>query len=82
MMERPFNDQRAARLSRRGLHRSATVAASGGVLTDPSAATGQTERLHDVLAGEGDILFVHNGAGPRNTYRHGLDLHAACLPWL
>ena len=40
------------------------------------------ERLHGVQVGEGDILFVRNGAGPRNTYRHGTGLHAACLPWL
>lgn len=40
------------------------------------------ERLHGVQAGEGDILFVRNGAGSRNTYRHGTGLHAACLPWL
>ncbi len=40
------------------------------------------ERLHDVRVGEGDIMFVRNGAGPRNTYRHGTGLHAACLPWL
>lgn len=40
------------------------------------------ERLHGVHVGEGDILFVRNGAGPRNTYRHGTGLHAACLPWL
>jgi hypothetical protein len=40
------------------------------------------ERLHNVRVGEGDILFVRNGAGPRNTYRLGTGLHAACLPWL
>ncbi|UFN47741.1 cyclase family protein [Roseomonas sp. OT10] len=40
------------------------------------------ERRHGVRAGEGDILFVRNGAGSRNTYRHGTGLHAACLPWL
>ncbi len=40
------------------------------------------EHLHGVHVGEGDILFVRNGAGPRNTYRHGTGLHAACLPWL
>jgi kynurenine formamidase len=40
------------------------------------------ERLHGVRVAEGDILFVRNGAGSRNTYRHGTGLHAACLPWL
>jgi len=40
------------------------------------------ERAHNVTVGEGDILFVRNGAGARNTYRHGSGLHAACLPWL
>lgn len=40
------------------------------------------ERRHDVKVGEGDILFVRNGAGPRNTYRLGTGLHAACLAWL
>lgn len=40
------------------------------------------EKLHDVRVQEGDILFVRNGAGARNTYRLGTGLHAACLPWL
>ena len=40
------------------------------------------ERLHGVRVGEGDVLFVRNGAGPRNTYRRGTGLHAACLAWL
>jgi kynurenine formamidase len=40
------------------------------------------ERLHGVRVAEGDLLFVRNGAGARNTYRHGSGLHAACLPWL
>ena len=40
------------------------------------------ERLHGVLAGEGDILFVRNGGGASNTYQRGTGLHAACLPWL
>lgn len=39
-------------------------------------------KLHDVEVGEGDIVFVRNGAGPANTYRHASGLHAACLPWL
>jgi kynurenine formamidase len=40
------------------------------------------ERLHGVEACEGDIVFVRNGAGARNTYRRATGLHAACLPWL
>ena len=40
------------------------------------------ERLHGVKVGEGDILFVRNGVGSGNTYRHGTGLHASCLPWL
>lgn len=40
------------------------------------------EQAHNVTVGEGDILFVRNGAGARNTYRHASGLHAACLPWL
>jgi kynurenine formamidase len=40
------------------------------------------ERLHGVEIGEGDVVFVRNGAGPRNTYRRATGLHAACLPWL
>jgi kynurenine formamidase len=40
------------------------------------------EELHGVKVEEGDILFVRNGAGPKNTYRYASGLHAACLPWL
>jgi kynurenine formamidase len=40
------------------------------------------ERLHGVTVGEGDILFVRNGGGVRNSYARGTGLHAACLPWL
>ena len=40
------------------------------------------ERLHNVRVAEGDIVFVRNGAGSRNTYKRGTGLHAACLPWL
>jgi kynurenine formamidase len=40
------------------------------------------EALHGVRVGEGDIIFVRNGAGPANTYRHASGLHASCLPWL
>jgi len=40
------------------------------------------EREYGVRVGEGDIVFVRNGAGPANTYRHASGLHASCLPWL
>ncbi len=40
------------------------------------------EDLHGVKVGTGDIVFVRNGAGPANTYRHASGLHAQCLPWL
>jgi kynurenine formamidase len=40
------------------------------------------ERLHEVEVGEGDVLFVRNGGGARNTYQRGTGLHASCLPWL
>jgi kynurenine formamidase len=40
------------------------------------------EAAHGVTVGEGDILFVRNGAGTANTYARGTGLHAACLPWL
>ena len=33
-------------------------------------------------AGEGDILFIRNGAGAANTYELGTGLHPDCLPWL
>ena len=40
------------------------------------------EKLHNVEVGEGDIVFVRNGAGPSNTFRHASGLHGACLLWL
>lgn len=40
------------------------------------------ERAQQVTVGEGDILFVRNGAGPRNVLAHGTGLHASCLAWL
>jgi len=40
------------------------------------------EKLHGVEVGDGDIVFVRSGAGPRNTYKHASGLHGACLPWL
>jgi hypothetical protein len=38
------------------------------------------EAAQGVTLGEGDILFVRNGAGTANTYARGTGLHAACLP--
>jgi kynurenine formamidase len=40
------------------------------------------ERAHGVKVGEGDIVFIRNGAGPANTFQNGSGLHAECLPWL
>ena len=40
------------------------------------------ERAHNIRVGEGDIVFVRNGAGSTNTPQHGTGLHAECLPWL
>jgi kynurenine formamidase len=40
------------------------------------------EQAQQVTVGEGDILFVRNGAGPRNVLSQGTGLHASCLPWL
>ncbi len=40
------------------------------------------EHLHRVQAGEGDILFVRNGAGANNNFQRSTGLHASCLPWL
>ena len=40
------------------------------------------EHAQQVTVGEGDILFVRNGAGPRNAFKLGTGLHASCLPWL
>ena len=58
----------------------------GGILEPGSTIRPEdldaAERLHGVRAGEGDVLFVRNGAGARNTYKLGTGLHAACLPWL
>ena len=38
--------------------------------------------MHGLLVGEGDVLFVRNGGGARNTLHRGTGLHASCLPWL
>ena len=40
------------------------------------------EHAQQVTVGEGDILFVRNGAGPRNAFKLSTGLHASCLPWL
>jgi len=40
------------------------------------------EAAQKITVGEGDILFVRNGAGARNVLQHGIGLHASCLPWL
>lgn len=40
------------------------------------------ETVQGVKVGEGDILFVRNGAGARNVLQLGAGLHASCLPWL
>lgn len=40
------------------------------------------ERRCGVRAGEGDVLFDRNGAGPQTTLARGTGLHASCLPWL
>jgi kynurenine formamidase len=62
------------------------AAVRGGPLEEGSAILPEdleaAERLNGVQVGEGDILFVRNGAGPRNTLQRSTGLHAACLPWL
>jgi kynurenine formamidase len=40
------------------------------------------ERAEAVAVGEGDILFIRNGAGAANTYELGTGLHPDCLAWL
>jgi kynurenine formamidase len=40
------------------------------------------ESAQNLRVGEGDILFIRNGAGPHNLLKLGTGLHAACLPWL
>ncbi len=58
----------------------------GGALPLGTAITPEdldaAERAHGLTVGEGDIVFVRNGAGSANTFRHASGLHAACLPWL
>ena len=40
------------------------------------------EARQGVRVGEGDILFVRNGQGARNSYALSTGLHPECLPWL
>ena len=62
------------------------AAAKGGVLEPGSvirpADLEAAEAAQGVTVGEGDILFVRNGAGLRNVLERGTGLHASCLPWL
>jgi kynurenine formamidase len=62
------------------------AALKGGPLQPGSAITRSdleaAERAAGLTVGEGDILFVCNGAGPKNTYQLGSGLHADCMPWL
>ncbi len=62
------------------------AALKGGPLSPGSVITPDdleaAERAEAVSAGEGDILFIRNGAGAANTYEPGTGLHPDCLPWL
>lgn len=63
------------------------IASSRGVPLPPGSAITPAdleaaERSEGVIAAEGDILFLRNGAGPANTYQRGTGLHPDCLPWL
>ena len=40
------------------------------------------EARQGVTVGEGDIVFVRNGQGARNSYQLSSGLHPECLPWL
>lgn len=40
------------------------------------------EAAQGVSVGEGDILFIRNGQGARNSYALGTGLHPECLRWL
>lgn len=68
-----------------------------GVLLDVTEVRGQALQLgstitpadleaaeahHQVVVGEGDILFVRNGADAANSHKLGTGLSASCLPWL
>jgi kynurenine formamidase len=94
----PIEDVMPDGARRLGIERLGEVGIVGrGVLLDVAEARGgpleigsvirpadleAAERLHGVTAGEGDALFVRNGAGARNTFGRGTGLHASCLPWL
>lgn len=94
----PITDVTPGGARRLGIERIGEIGIVGrGVLLDMASVKGgplplgtpimpedleAAERLHGVQAGEGDILFVRNGAGMRNSLQHGTGLHAACLPWL
>jgi kynurenine formamidase len=94
----PITDVTPSGATKLGIEHAGAAGIIGrGVLLDVAAVRGgplplgsaimpedleAAERLHDVRVGEGDILFVRNGAGPRNSYRRGTGLHAACLTWL
>jgi kynurenine formamidase len=62
------------------------AALRGGPLLVGSAIEPQdlelAEKAQNVRVGEGDILFVRNGAGVGNTHERGTGLTASCLPWL
>jgi kynurenine formamidase len=62
------------------------AALKGGALAPGSAILPAdlegAESTQKVMVGEGDILFVRNGAGARNVLHLGTGLHASCLPWL
>jgi kynurenine formamidase len=94
----PISDVTPGGALRLGIERIGEVGIVGrGVLLDVAAVRGGSlepgsviwpkdleaaERLHGVKTGEGDILFVRNGGGARNTFQRGTGLHAACLPRL
>lgn len=63
------------------------IAALKGGSLDPGSAITPADLMaaeagQGVTVGEGDILFVRNGAGPSNMLQRGSGLHAACLSWL
>ena len=94
----PISDVTAEGASRLGIEHAGQHGIAGrGVLLDVAALKGGplapgsvitpddlegAERAAAVTAGEGDILFIRNGAGAANTYELGTGLHADCLAWL
>ena len=94
----PISDVTAEGASRLGIEHAGQHGIAGrGVLLDVAALKGGplapgsvitpddlegAERAAAVTAGEGDILFIRNGAGAANTYELGSGLHADCLVWL